>query len=174
MDGSMLTTNDIKEELSLAFVRAVACRAGFSVDPIGKDRDSIDVIIRARGLIVPDAALTSPALEMQLKATAVQTPPVEATFPFDLPVKNYNDLVPQRAAIPRLLLVYIMPLDPATWLDCTEDALIMRRSAYWHSLRGKPKVLASSTKRVQLSRANVFTPDSLRMLLERVAREEEL
>ncbi len=37
----MLTANDIKEELSLAYVRAVASRAGFSVEERRKDRGDL-------------------------------------------------------------------------------------------------------------------------------------
>ena len=65
----MLWPNDIKEELSLAYVHAVATRAGFSVEWIKKDRDSIDLKIMARGRLDDNATLYSPELSVQLKAT---------------------------------------------------------------------------------------------------------
>jgi len=45
----VLTRNDIMEELRLVYVRAVASRAGFPVEEIRRDRDSVDLHIHARG-----------------------------------------------------------------------------------------------------------------------------
>ena len=66
----MLWHNDIKEELSLAYVHAVATRAGFAVEGIKKDRDSVDLKILARGRLHADASLESPELSVQLKGNA--------------------------------------------------------------------------------------------------------
>jgi len=174
MAGAMLSSTDVQEELSLAYVRAVACHAGFSVEGVTKDRDGIDLHIHARDLIVPEAALSSPVLAVQLKAHGVENAPEEPTFPFDVPVKNYNKLCVPRSAIPRVLVVYLMPKQPAEWLNWSEEKLVMRRSAYWHSLRGKPPSTNQEKHRIQIDRANVFNPQSVRALLERVAKEEDL
>lgn len=67
----MLSENDIKEELSYAYVHAVAARASFACERISKDRDSIDVTIRAQGRLHEESIFLSPSIDLQLKATSV-------------------------------------------------------------------------------------------------------
>ena len=88
----MLSDNDIKEELSYAYVHAVAANAGFACDRPTKDRDSIDCKISAHGFIAPDSKLFSPCLGIQLKATAVDNPH-GSYFSFNLEIKNYIRVV---------------------------------------------------------------------------------
>src|SRR5882672_4172606 len=66
----MLTENDIKEELSYAYVHAVASRAGFGWDRISKDRGSVDVVISADGGFPDDAVVQHAVIQVQLKATS--------------------------------------------------------------------------------------------------------
>lgn len=166
----MLTSNDIMEELSLAYVRAVASRAGFAVEEVRRDRDSIDLRIHARGAL-GGGVLHSPALAVQLKSTALDLPDDGSGFPYDLKVKNYNDLV-RTSLIPCVLVVFLLPEDPARWLSWTEEALVLRRSAYWCSLCGLPATRNEATARVHLSRAQVFDGAAIRVLLERISRQE--
>lgn len=168
----MLTTNDIKEELSIAYVRAVASRAGFAVEEIRKDRDSIDLKILARGRLTPAATLTAPELAVQLKATVLAAP-CGSSFTFPLPRKNYDDLA-EKTLVPRILVVFTMPRDPKTWLRCSHGALTLKQCAYWASLRGLPPTTNRTTKAVTLRRAQPFNPTTLRDLLVRVACQEDL
>ena len=87
-----MTENDIKEELSYAYVHAVASRAGFACDRPKLDRDSVDIEIRAHGRVADDSILYSPILEIQAKATCLDLQSDQAEFSFDLPIKNYDDL----------------------------------------------------------------------------------
>ncbi|WP_426748113.1 DUF4365 domain-containing protein [Myxococcus faecalis] len=170
----MLGPNDIKEQLSVAYVHAVAARAGCSVERVGMDRDSIDLKVCARGLLAENAALTSPELAIQLKATArVAHLGQEGGFPFALSRKNYNDLVAP-SLVPRILVVFVMPEAEESWLTQTPESLVLRHCAYWTSLRGQPRTLNDTGQTVRLSRERCFTHDTLRRLLEKVAREEEL
>lgn len=43
----LLTTNEIKEQLSHVYVRAIASCEGFVVERVAHDRDSVDVWIEA-------------------------------------------------------------------------------------------------------------------------------
>lgn len=63
----MLTLNQVKEQLSYAFVHAVASRAGFICGhQPGPDMDSIDVNISALGRLSTESLLCSPNLDLQL------------------------------------------------------------------------------------------------------------
>jgi hypothetical protein len=168
----VLEPNDIMEELSLAYVRAVASRAGFAVEEVRRDRDSIDVHVCARGRL-EGGLLESPVLGVQLKSTARDLSTDDVEIPYDLKVRNYNDLT-RTTLIPRILVVLLLPQDPTLWLTWTEEALILRRSAYWLSLDGRPATPNKETARVHLHRSQVFDITSVRAILGRIAREESL
>jgi hypothetical protein len=168
----VLAPNDIMEELSLVYVRAVASRAGFSVEEVRRDRDSIDVHVCARGPL-DGGSVESPVLAIQLKSTARDLSDDDAEIPYDLKVKNYNDLT-RTTFIERILVVLLLPRDPALWLTWTEEALVLRRSAYWLSLKGRPPTANKETARVRLQRGQVFDMTSIRTILGRIAREEPI
>src|SRR5690349_21298166 len=100
----MLPQNAVKEELSYAYVHAVAARAGCSTDRISKDYDSIDVTLRAR--VYRSGLVYSTILDLQLKATAKLSITGDS-FNYRLPVKNYNDLRRPDRTVPQLLVILI-------------------------------------------------------------------
>ncbi len=70
MQGDDVTENEQKQQLSVAYVHAVAARAGYACQLIAVDNDSIDVQIAARGFVHQTAVVRSPKIDVQLKATA--------------------------------------------------------------------------------------------------------
>ena len=85
MTAMLLTGPDQKEGLSLAYVKALATRAGFSTAVPEPDRDSVDVRIMAGGP-------RRPALDLQLKGTAELADEQDGFRRLRLGIKNYNDL----------------------------------------------------------------------------------
>lgn len=165
------------EELSLAYVRAVASRAGFAVEEVRRDRDSIDLHIHARGSIA-GGALHSPVVGVQLKSTGLSDLDInrflqEDAFCFDLKPKNYNDLS-QATLIPRVLVVFLMPKDPELWLTSTEEALTLRRAAYWCSLRGNNVTNNKTSVRVRVPWSQAFDIHGIRDLLARISQQEDI
>ncbi|NJK32837.1 MAG: DUF4365 domain-containing protein [Deltaproteobacteria bacterium] len=180
----MLTDNDIKEELSLAYVRAVASVAGYAVEETRRDRDSIDLNIVGRGPI-GGGAVHSPVLGVQLKATVLAQnkaskklprtdPQSNDSFSFSLKHKNYIDLTASITLIPRILVVYVMPENRDEWVTCSDDSLILRHTAYWCSLRGLPVPNTTTRKQVRISRQQTFNASTIAMLLSKISREEPL
>lgn len=169
----MLSHNDIMEELSLVYVRAIASRAGFAVEEVRRDRDSIDLHILASGAL-GGGLVHSPALAVQLKSTAFDLPEICTEFPYDLKVRNYNHLAQKPTLIPRVLVLLLLPEDESRWLTWTEEALVLRRSAYWLSLCGLPATRNEATARVHLPRKQVFDGAGVRGLLERISRQEAI
>jgi hypothetical protein len=92
---------------------------------------------------------------------------------YDLDVKSYRDLIATEYQVPRVLLVVRVPADVQDWMVHSEDQLVLRRCGYWHSLRGAPPTLNTSTTRVQILRANVFDATALTALMTDVARGVE-
>lgn len=94
-------------------------------------------------------------------------------FRFTLPIKNYNDLRQKRHK-PCLLVVFEMPGNEDDWLSQSPDALITRHCGYWHNLLGYPEIENETTKTVRISRKQTFTADSLRNIMLKISKCEEV
>ena len=138
-----LPENQVKEELSYAFIHAIASRAGFSCDRPTKDFQSMDVQVNSEGKACNDALFMQTYLGLQLKATS-EAFPDQDPFSYSLPMKNYNDLR-VRTAIPKLLVVFFLPPDANKWLQhqhgehlITEEMCVLFESLWpssdskWH------------------------------------------
>lgn len=160
-----MSLNDLKAEFSHAYVRAIAHAAGYFVQEANRpfDGDGVDLTLLARG---PGGAVRSPRLDLQLKATA--RPPLADPFPFDLDVKNYEELRSQLLQVPRILVVVVVPEDPATWVSATEQELTVRHCGYWKSLRGFAGTNNTAAVRVQMPRAAKFHVAELQSIMNRV------
>ena len=167
-----MTENEQKQQLSFAYVHAVAARAGLACDRPTVDDDSVDLVIGASGLVNGRSLIRSPRVELQLKATS-QDILHEDHLAFPLPIKNYNDLRGE-TLVPRALVVLHLPADPRDWLEQSEDALIARRCAYWVSLQGLPEPRSRQTVTVRLPRTNLFTVENLQAIMDRLSRREPL
>ena len=160
MTATVLTGPDQKEGLSLAYVKALAARAGFSTAAPEPDRDSVDVRIMAGGP-------RRPALDLQLKATTDLAEAQDGFRRFRLRIKNYDDLRVETQT-PRLLVVLDLPQDEAQWMTVTTEELVLRRRAYWVSLQqGHEEVVRQETVTVRIPEGNVLDVATLRTLMER-------
>ena len=155
-----------KEEFSRAYVKAIAAQAGWNPYTYDVDDDSIDI-----GLGVSENSRAR--LEIQLKCTSSAIDDSKSDFPFDLPLKNYNDLRAE-AIVPRLLVVVCVPKDVGEWTQQTEQELCLRHCGYWHSLAGEPASKNTETVRVHISRENIFSVDFLKNAMQRIAAGEQL
>ena len=157
-----MSPNFIQEQLSLVYVRAVTYRAGFRLSFPEKDDHGID------GTIVDPNRRGVNRVDFQLKATT-QYAINDDHIVYDLRVEDYNRLI-IADDVPRVLIVYIMPDDPGEWLAQSADELCLRKCAYWLSLMGEPPSANTSTRRVFVPLANVFScdglPDMFRRLIE--------
>jgi Domain of unknown function (DUF4365) len=128
-DDAILADNDVESALSLAYVQVVAAHSGYICgEPPGPDRDSVDAQIMAGGAM-------RPKLDIQLKAT-VNLKRSDAGFSYPLKIKNYEDLRVETQT-PRILVVLDLPEKKSDWIILSPDELILRKSAYWISLRGQ-------------------------------------
>ena len=165
MTVPLLTGPDQKEGVSLAYVRALAARAGFSTSVPEPDRDSVDLRIMAH-------RLRRPALDLQLKARNDLPHGRSGLLPFRLSVKNYGDLCVETQT-PRLLVLLELPKDESRWMTVTHEELILRRRAYWLSLQlGHQGPTDQQTVTVYVPEANVFNVEALRKLMEQSRRGE--
>ena len=161
-----LADPDIESELSYAYLHAVAsdvgagCRVGSRHD----DNAGVDAHLTAWGPF--GGYRTEIDLNVQLKATIEEPLESNGTLPYFLKgIKRYDDLRCETVATPRILVVLFLPRDRASWLTLTADALILRKCAYWVSLRGAGASSNASGETVYLPKTQLFDQANLRALL---------
>jgi len=161
----MLPRNMQQEALSRAYLRAVAARAGILCGITEQDV-GIDAYLRDVSARDGQYQDTGPQLDVQLKSTTrVEFRDNELVY--DLEVRAYNLLRESaNAANPRLLVLLVLPEDEAEWVAQSPEGLILRRCAYWRSLRGAEPTTAHTTQRIAIPRTNIFSPEMLRGLMD--------
>jgi len=169
----MLTDNQVKEQLSIAYVNAVAAICNFGCEITRLDIDSIDVSITCNGNLAADSIIRSPEIKIQLKATENLVLNASGHYSFPLSIKNYDDLRANTLA-PRLLVVLNLPNSRDGWLSHSINDLIIRNCAFWLNLKGAPNVFNTANITVHLSALNVFSPNALKDLMLKVSRQENL
>ncbi len=161
--------NEQKQQFSIAFVRAVAASCGLAYAMPGTDDDSIDATIALRG---GNGTVRSPKLDIQIKCTAaVLSGSTHLSLP--LPLKNYDELRPENVQVARILVLVCVPDDVADWMACTESQFVLRKCAYWVSLRGAAESANSTRINVSVPCANVFDPATLRMIFNRLQQGQQ-
>ena len=160
-----MTPNWQMEQLSLAYIRTVAAKAGFQVTRPELDIDSVDGVLMAE-------FGRRPRMDFQAKSTTRNVLRDEALH-FPLPLKNYNDLRADTRT-PRILIVLLMPDDDARRVAQSEEELCLRHCAYWLSLEDHPATANTSNITVQIPTANIFSVDQLITLMGKADRGESL
>lgn len=157
-DDALLSEYDVESALSIAYVHAIAGHAGYTCGPPpGEDRDSIDIQVSAGGRM-------RPKIDIQLKACINFKKLQSGEFSYPLKAKNYNDLR-EVTQTPRILVVLDLPREREEWLLTSTDNLVIRKSAYWVSLRDKPEAQTESIS-VRIPSTNVFDVPTLKLLME--------
>jgi hypothetical protein len=162
VSDSPLSTQDRQEALSRAYASAIAAAAGYVTYKPDIDRDSVDMGFMATGRM-------RPKLDMQLKAT-INLRKVGEVFKFILKKKNYDDLwIPTQ--VPRIVVVLALPKHEISWLSVSDSKLVMKKCAYWTSLRGRPELPdGQGSVTIEIPAVNRLDVDGLRKLME-AARE---
>jgi hypothetical protein len=166
-----LAESDIKEQLSKAYVRAIAARCGFRCAIPEPDRAGDDLWIDACGPL-PSGGKTGAFLFFQLKSTSKKVKPNE-DFTLRLDRRTYDILRDTNRASTILLVVFLLPSATTRWLTSDHDSLVTRHCAYWLNLKGAEPIKGQS-RTVKLSRKNVFSVAALNELMRRVASDEEV
>jgi len=167
-----LTEIEQKQQLSVAYVHAVAAPAGYTCQLQTIDVDSVDLIISASGKVHGRSVIRSPRLAVQLKASSsLELQSGHLVFP--LPIKNYNDLR-REILVPSILVVLVLPKNPSHWLETTEECMISRHCVYWTSLLEMPETQNTRKVSIRLPRSRRFSVDHIREMMRRISRGEDL
>ncbi len=149
--------NDIKERLSIAYVAAVAARAGCQISKLDIDKQSVDATVRP-------VSGRKVSIDLQLKATSSECIRDDRVA-FNLPIKNYDDLRDPHCTAPHFLVALVLDPRDEFWLTSNEEALLIRRCAYWMDLRGQPATTNKAAVTVAIPRAQRFDVVALRRMM---------
>lgn len=170
-----LSANDIEAELSYTYLHAVAAKAGVGCKTGSRHDDNagIDAVLTGWGPFPSGGYLEEVTLNVQLKAT-VKSPPAKGEhWSYSLRgIRRYDDLRNDAFSIPRILVVLFLPDNPNEWLQHTEDALTLRKCAYWVSLRGAEPSDNDKAQTVYLPKGQRFDPNGLLALMTRLSRND--
>ncbi len=153
-----------KEKFSEAFLHAIAAGAGCASSKPCPDNDSIDWTLSCR---LP----RRPKIDIQLKCTSVPKLSQDC-IRFPLKAKNFRELSLTDLAVPRLLVLVLVPSDVEDWLSFSPTQLTLRQCAFWLSLAGARRM--SKNGSVAIPEGNLFTSEVLRNLMRKVNNGEPL
>lgn len=155
--------NHRKEQMSLAFIHAVAADAGLLYERYAEDLTGVDGVLKS-------TSPPYPLIEFQAKATSGNVVRDDGIH-FELKVDQHNALVGDYRAT-RVLVVVQLPDDPADWISYHPDELRLKCRGWWHSLRDEAESRNKASVMVSIAPENVFDGDGLDRVLELSKRGE--
>jgi hypothetical protein len=160
-----------QESLSRAYIQAIASRCGLNCS--FRDFDyGIDVtvhLIQRRENRYVESGFN---LDIQAKSTFNAT--LNGTHVvYDMEAKTFNDLREPDVGTPRILVLLVQPEIENDWTGMTENELMLRRCAYWLSLKGREPTTNKETIRVSIPRTNLFSVEALQGIMTRLRNGEE-
>jgi hypothetical protein len=160
------------EALSMAYIRAIAAKAGVNIYrpeyDFGVDM-SFGKVVQRDGRRCADTS--SMPVPFQIKASKVWELRGD-TIIYDLEVKNYNDLVNSTILV---LILMCLPSTSDEWLRQDEECLSLHKCCYyWRPSSGQAETLNSEKKRIYIPRSQIFTVDALTMLMDEVQARVQL
>jgi len=170
------TDLDREAELSYAYIHAVTAQSKMCCEIRSRlaDNAGLDAKITAWGDF--PGIRKEVELNIQLKATRSAPRENDNYLTYDFPFKNpkkYNDLCEIEAySVPRFLVVLFLPHDESQWLSVSDEALILRKCAYWVSLRGAPVTQNQTSQVVYIPKLQRFDPEGLTSLVHRLSSED--
>jgi Domain of unknown function (DUF4365) len=174
MSASLSIVNR-ESELAYAYLHAVASHAGVNCKISNRHDDNagIDATLTGWGPFTNGGCLTEVDVKVQLKAT-IKEPADDGTHLsyFLAGTKQYDDLRCDTYASPRILAVLFLPVSAEDWLVHSSDHLMLKRCAYWTSLRGAPASKNASGVTIKLPKKQVFDGAGLIGLLSAISRNE--
>ncbi len=165
-----MTPKQHREEMSKAYVAAVAARAKCKLANWSQDSGCLDVSVGTSETF--GGGLAAPKLDLQLKSSSKPRIAKGGFFSWSLKRDHYETLR-RKAQIPHILVVLVLPEGQPEWLAQSERELCLRRCAYWIHLLNQPEISRDKgSATVAIPETQIFTPDTLLSLLGRSGRGE--
>ena len=169
-----MTEQLMMEQMSKAFAKAVAAHAGlimreYTID-YGIDGRFSDVRYDQKRNRYSENGF---GIDFQIKATT-NLIINSGRIVYDLEVKNYLDLIETDIGTPRILIVYSMPKEREQWITVTENETVLKKCAWWCTLKGHEDTDNKSKIRIEIPEKQLLTTNELQRLIQCVREGAEL
>ena len=153
------------ETLQVGYLHAVAAAAGCSLSQPFPDNGVDWHVSHGAPEHVVDDEVT---IKVQLKATYQVPPrPPGPSFGFTLDNEHLVKLARTPVAVPKILVVMLVPRERDQWLAAGHDRLDLRHCCYWTNLAGHP-VTGRRRTTVRIPTARIFDDVALCEIMTRV------
>jgi len=170
----MITKQHRQEQLSRAYVHAIAAHAGLIFEPAMTDY-GVDGSIRVVQMRDGRRLVCGHSLDVQLKATTNWVVENDEVV-YDVEAKTYNDLVDrfhEPRGTPMVLILMCLPENEVDWLSITTEQLVLRHNCYWCRVGGT-RTNNTATQRIRIPRSHMLDQASVHELLDKVKKGEAL
>lgn len=169
-----MTEEHIKEQISVSYAKAISAYAGISFNVIEQDY-GMDGSFRDVEYIeeYKRHCETGFNIDCQIKST-INAEIIDDEVVYDLEVKNYRDLIKTNVGTQRILVLYLLPRDKNEWIMFEDDSILLKKCAWWCSLKGKPNVNNKDRVRVKIPVNQRLTSNELVRLMNLVKGGAEL
>jgi uncharacterized protein DUF4365 len=168
----LLSSPHRQEALSRAYIQAVAARCGMSSSTHDFDY-GLDVTLHELTQQGQRVVPSGYRLDIQAKST-VNAEMDSESVRYDLKARNYGWLREPNVPVPRILVLLVLPKSEDAWTTQDEDAFVLRRCAYWTSLRCACAKSNETKIRVPLKRSDVFSVETLPGIMQRIRKGDYL
>jgi Domain of unknown function (DUF4365) len=83
---------------------------------------------------------------------------------------SYSECV----ATHRILVVLFLPREDLKWLVHDVESLVIRKCAYWVSLRGAPDPTNRRGETIKIPKVQSFSPENLKKIMTQLSRKKVL
>lgn len=147
-----------------SFVRVLASAAGLIVAKAELDVTGDDFTISHKGVL---GNTRHPKIDVQVKSwsRAVQR---DGHWKYRMQAMHFNELAGLDFALPRFLVLVIVPADGADYATIRHDAVELKHAAYWLSLQDRQLVTGAPNAKVPVDVpvSNLLTVNVLRTLMK--------
>jgi len=146
-----------QEQISLAYLLAVATQANATVASWNVDKDGIDATLKRDHRLV----------ELQMKCTfdpRLLADGTTRTFPLD--IATYDKLRGPYRTAPGYLGLVVVPRDVSTWLSHSPESVLIRCAGFYAQIQDGAKAQGSETKTVHLPEAQRLDVAGLDVMFE--------
>jgi hypothetical protein len=159
-----------QEKFSYAYLEAITTAAGYELLLKGRAMDNagIDLSIEVPGQL---GRTLSPKLDAQVKCTMDQSFIRGDSIYYPLDVRNYERLRHPNPSCPQFLFIMLVPPDRDDWIVVSEERSILKKCAFWLSLKGMESTSNTQTITVRIPRNNLLTPQSLQDIMFKIAED---
>lgn len=148
-----------------SFVRVLASAAGLIVSRAELDVTGDDFTISHKGVL---GRVRHPKIELQVKSWSRRRAVWQGGhWQYQLRARHFNELAGADFALPRFLVLVIVPDDWTDYATVSPDSVHLKYAAYWRSLRDDKRVTVDPDTKVpvHVPRANLLTVDALRAMM---------